>query len=127
MPDPTITDINDTIAQGNDWQGTFTLTRNGGSSWTLTGATVTCSIFDERDPANALISGLSCTNNGGTSSQVVLTLTDNGASDGTSLLHAPLGMQTSRPHIADFKVVESGGAVTNADKFRLFVTRPATT
>lgn len=126
MPKPTVTDINDTVVQGNDWSGTFTLTKNGGSSWTLTGATITCSIYDERDPANALISDLSVTNNGGTSSQAVLTLTDNGVSDGTSLLHAPVGLTSSIPHIADFKVVESGGAVTNADKFRLFVAKPAT-
>lgn len=126
MPQPRITEISDTITQGNDWSGTFTLTLNGGAAWNTTGATITCSIVDERDPANRLISQIAVTNNGGTTGQAVLTLTDNGTSDGTSLLHAPVGMAESVPHIADFRVVGSDLSVTNADKFRLFVTRPVT-
>jgi len=126
MTQPTITDINDTIVAGNDWQGTFTLTKNGGVAWDLDGATITCSIYDQEDEANALISGLAVTNNGGTSSQAVLTLTDNGASDGSNLLHVWNDLGRSRAHIADFKIVETSNAVTNADKFRLFVVKKAT-
>ena len=124
-PSLTITDISDIVVAGNDYATVNTLTVDG-ATWNLTGATVTCSIYDERDMANALISGLSVALTTAASGIVTLTLTDNGASNGTDLLHVSNDATELIPHIADFKVVEADTTVTNTDPWRLFVRKALT-
>lgn len=122
MTQVTVTDISAPVVAGDDWSVVATLTANG-STLNLTSGTVTCSIYDERDQANALISAHAVTLTTAASGIVTLTLTDTE----TATLHYKRGDRSKGVwHIADFKYVASGGAITRTDPWRILVRGPLT-
>ena len=118
----TVTDIAQPVVVGDDWSVVGTLTANG-STLNLTGATVTCSIHDERDMANPLQSAHAVTITTAASGIVTLTLT---AAQSATLHADSLSPSRGVYHSADFKVVASGGAITHTDPWRLLVRRKVT-
>ena len=109
---PTVVDISEPIVWGNDFTFTGTLTASGTAIDLNDGgaATVTTSLYDERDPVNKLLADVALAVSGGSAGEAVLTLTD----VQTKLLHAYFNdPKRAVPHIADFKVVSaaSGNAV----------------
>lgn len=118
----TVTDIAQAISAGGDYAVTVTITANGGTL-NLTGYTVTCSLYDQRDQATALISAHAVTLTTAASGIVTLTLT---AAETATLHSDPLEASKGVYHIANFKCVAGGGAVTPSDPFRLLVNRGLT-
>lgn len=122
MVQVTVTDITQPVVAGDDWSVVGTLTANG-STLNLTSGTVTCSIYDERDQANALISAHAVTLTTAASGIVTLTLTDTE----TATLHFKrLTRDKPVAHLADFKFVASDGAITRTDPWRIWVRGPLT-
>ena len=118
----TVTDISQPVVAGDDWSVTATITANG-STLNLTSATVTCSIYDERDQANALISAHAVTLTTAASGIVTLTLTD---TETATLHYKRLDKTKGVKHVADFKIVASDSSITRADPWRIEVRGPLT-
>lgn len=115
-------EITQAVVAGDDYAVIATITSNG-AVFDLTGYTVTCSVYDERDHANALISGHAVTIT--TAATGVVTVTFLAAE--SALLHTnPLSLDTSLPHIADFRCLSGGGAIVHSDPWRIQVRRKAT-
>lgn len=124
---PTVVDISEPIVRGDDFTFNGTLTASGTAIDLNDGgaATVTTSVYDERDPANKLLTDIAVAIGGGSDGAITLTLTD----PNTNSLHAYFNdPKRALPHIADFKVVSaaSGNAVTHSDKWRLGVVQALT-
>ena len=122
MTQITVTDISAPIVAGDDYAVTSTITSNG-ATLNLTGYTVTCSIFDERDQANRLISAHAVTITTAASGIVTLTLT---AAETATLHTNPLSVSDGIWHIADFKCVAGGGAILRTDPWRVLVRKAVT-
>ena len=118
----TVIDIDQAVVAGDDYAVQGTITSNG-TTLNLTGYTVTCSIYDERDTANALQSGHSVTLTTPASGIVTLTLT---AAQSATLHSSPLAFDEGVFHIADFKCVAGGGAIVHSDPWRLVVRKAIT-
>lgn len=115
-------EITQAVVAGDDYSVVATITSNG-QTFNLTGYTVTCSVYDERDHANALISGHAVTLTTPASGVVTVSFT---AAESANLHTNPLSLDTSLPHIADFKCVSGGGAIVHSDPWRIQVRRKAT-
>ena len=118
----TVTDISQPVVAGDDWSVTATITANG-STLNLTGATVTCSIYDERDQSTPLISAHAVTLTTAASGIVTLTLTD---TESATLHYKRLDRTKGVYHVADFKIVASDTSITRADPWRILVRGPLT-
>ena len=109
-------DITQALVQGDDYAIVCTITSNG-ATLDLTNYTVTCSIYDERDQANALISGHSVTVTTAASGIVTLTL----LAAETATLHVSNRKDKGVYHLLDFKCVSAGNAVVHSDPVRIEV------
>ncbi len=111
-----------TITQGDDYAVVATIQKDG-ATYDITGATVTCSIHDRRHPATGIINDHAVTITTAASGIVTLTLTDTE----TATLRAPHERsREARMHVADFKVVESGGAIIHSEPVLIPVRRAVT-
>ena len=122
MPTITPTALGETIVAGNDYAFTITLTKDG-STYNVTSATVTCSIKEEGGSSD-LIADHAVTLTTPASGIVTLTLLDTE----TILLAQPDATDSLRSitHLADIKVVESGGAIVHCGPFSFPVRRAIT-
>ena len=123
MAQITVTDLSTyPVVAGDDWSQQVTLSA-AGSALNLTSGTVTCSIYDERDQANAIISAHSVTLTTPSTGIVTVTLTDTQ----TATLHYKRNDRSKGVyHILDFKFVASGGNITRPDPYRILVRGPLT-
>ena len=115
-------EITQGVIAGDDYEVIATITSNG-NVFDLTGYTVTCSVYDERDHANSLITGHAVTLTTPAVGLVTVTFL---AAESVLLHPHPLSLDTSLPHIADFKCVSGGGAIVHSDPWRVMVRRKAT-
>lgn len=109
------------IKNGNDVAFTIQLTFDG-STRNISGATCTATIRDGEHPQTKLITDHAVTITTAATSVVTLTLTDTEA----AALRTRPDYKTAINHICDIKVVESGGAVSNADTFMIPTRRALT-
>lgn len=114
-------EITQAVVQGDDYSVIATITTNG-AVFNLTGYTVTCSIYDERDQANKLITNHAVTLTTPASGIVTLTL----LAAESALLHASQYKTKTVPHVADFLCVSAGGAIVHSDPWRIHVRAKAT-
>ena len=111
-----VIDITQAIVQGNDYDIIATITSNG-ATLNLTGYTVTCSISDERDQANKLISDHAVTLTTAASGIVTITL----LAAESALLHVSQYKTKGVWHVFDFKCVAAGGGIVSSDPVRMQV------
>lgn len=110
------------VVAGDDYAYVLTLTK-GGATYDVTGATVTCSIR-ERGSSSDIVADHAITLTTPASGIVTLTLTDG---ETATLSQSPDGDHlTAVEHVADVKVVESGGTVVRCGPFTFNVRRPIT-
>ena len=117
-----VVDLEQAIVVGDNFDIVGTITSNG-ATLNLTGYTVTCSIYDKRDPANALISGHAVAITTAASGIVTLTVT---AAESATLHYYPTDFASAVVHIADFKCVAGGGAIVHSDPWTFLCRRKAT-
>ena len=117
-----VTDVNAPIVVGDNWSNVGTITSNG-ATLDISGYTITCSIHDERDLANPLISAHAVAITTAASGIVTLTIT---AAESATLHANPLTPSDGVWHIADFKAVSGGGAIVHTDPWRILVRRKVT-
>mgnify|MGYP001560780043 CR=1 FL=1 len=114
-------EITQAVVQGDDYAVICTITTNG-AVFNLTDYTVTCSIYDERDQANKLVTDHAVTLTTPASGIVTLTLT--AAESGG--LHISNYKTKGVWHVLDFKCVSAAGAIVRSDPVRLEVRDNAT-
>ena len=117
----TVIDIDQAIVAGDDYAVVGTITTNG-STFDLSGYTVTTSCYDERDPANKLITGHAVTLTTAASGIVTLTL----LAAESVLLHTFNDANKGVGHIFDFKCVAAGGSIVHSDPWRIVVRKAVT-
>ena len=110
-------DVPQAVVAGDDYQFVGTITTNG-STFNLTGYTVTASVYDERDPANKLQTDHAVTLTTAASGIVTITFT---AAQSATFHTNPLSYDSGVAHIADFRCVSGSAAVVHSDPWRLFV------
>ena len=110
----TVVEVPQAVVVGDDYAFTGTITTNG-ATFDLSNYTVTASCYDERDPANKLITDHAVTLTTAASGIVTLTLT--AAQSGE--LHAYNDPNKGVPHIFDFKCVSAGNAIVHSDPWRI--------
>lgn len=111
-----VVEIAQAVVQGDDYAVIATITTNG-AVFNLTGYTVTCSIYDERDQVNKLISDHAVVLTTAASGIVTVTL----LAAESALLHVSQYKLKGVHHIMDFKCVAPGGAIVRSDPVRLEV------
>lgn len=117
-----VVDIEQAIVVGDNFSIVGTITSNG-ATLDVTGYTITCSIYDKRDPANALIASHAVAITTAASGIVTLTVT---AAESATLHYYPTAFERGVFHIADFKCVSGSGAITHSDPWTILCRRKAT-
>ena len=118
-----MTPVISVIRKGNDIAITIQLTF-GGATKNITGSTVTATIRDGEHPRTVLIADHAVVVTTPSTSLVTLTLTNSEmAAHG---IRTNPDYETAINHFFDCKVVESGGATTNADRVTIPIVRPST-
>ncbi len=118
----TVVDIPQPVVAGDDYSVVGTITSNG-STLNLTGYTVTCAVYDERDQANAILSAHAVTVTTSASGIVTVSFT---AAESTTLHTWPTDFAQAVPHIVDFKCVAGAGAIVHSDLWRIMVRKKVT-
>lgn len=113
---PRIHEVEEVIRRGSAYSVTATIT-NDGAAYTKSASSVTCSIYDERDMANALVTKTVAI----TSASDPLTVRLDLAAGDSELLHAGLDPRFPVSHFADFRVVATDGTVNVSDPWRVWV------
>ena len=109
-------DISQAVVQGDDYAIVATITSNG-ATFNLTGYTVTCSVYDERDQANKLIADHAVTLTTPASGIVTVTL----IAAETATLHVSNYKTKGVMHVMDFKCISGSGATVRSDPVRFEV------